>query len=60
MHRGRDDKEIATAEQTYLHVDSTAAKAAPADPQVRARLEALRNDHAVLAAPSAAGRAVGH
>lgn len=59
MHRGRDDKQIATAEQMYLHVDTTAAKAAPADFKVRAKLEAIRDAHAGLPPPTEAGRAIG-
>ena len=60
LHRGRDDKLIATAEQMYLHVDSKAAKAAPADPKIRAKLESIRSDHAGLPRPPEAGRPVGH
>ena len=56
LHRGRDDKLIATAEQMYLHVDTAAAKAAPADPKIRAKFESIRADHAGLAPPP--GRAV--
>jgi carnitine 3-dehydrogenase len=59
MHRGRDDKLIATAEQMYLHVDTAAAKAAPADPKVRAKLEAIRSEHAELPPPPGSGRPVG-
>jgi carnitine 3-dehydrogenase len=59
MHRGRDDQQIATAEQMYLHVDTKASKATPVDPKVRAKLEAIRKDHAELAQPADAGRAVG-
>jgi carnitine 3-dehydrogenase len=59
MHRGRDDKQIATAEQMYLHVDTTAGKAAPADSKVRVRLEAMRDAHAGLPRPAEAGRAIG-
>jgi carnitine 3-dehydrogenase len=59
MHRGRDDRLIATAEQMYLHVDTKASKAAPADPLVRAKLEAIHKDHAALPPPADAGRAVG-
>jgi carnitine 3-dehydrogenase len=59
LHRGRDDKQIATAEQMYLHVDTAAAKAAPADPKIRAKLEAIRGAHAGLPPPPEAGRAVG-
>jgi carnitine 3-dehydrogenase len=59
MHRGRDDKLIATAEQMYLHVDTAAAKAAPADAKIRAKLESIRGGHAGLPPPPEAGRAVG-
>jgi carnitine 3-dehydrogenase len=59
LHRGRDDKLIATAEQMYLHVNSTAAKAAPADPQIRSKLEAIFAAQSALPAPAGAGRAVG-
>jgi carnitine 3-dehydrogenase len=59
MHRGRDDKLIATAEQMYLHVDTAAAKAAPTDAGIRSRLEAILRGHGALAAPSEAGRPVG-
>jgi carnitine 3-dehydrogenase len=59
LHRGRDDQLIATAEQMYLHVNSTAAKAAPADPKVRAKLESILAAQAGLQVPSEAGRAVG-
>ena len=59
LHRGRDDKLIATAEQMYLHVDTKAAKAAPADPKVRAKLESIRSDHSGLPRPPEAGRPVG-
>jgi carnitine 3-dehydrogenase len=59
MHRGRDDKQIATAEQMYLHVDTAAAKAAPADGAIRSRLEAILRDHGGLTAPAQVGRAVG-
>jgi carnitine 3-dehydrogenase len=59
MHRGRDDKQIATAEQMYLHVDTAAAKASPADVTIRASLESIRRGHAGLALPPEAGRPVG-
>jgi carnitine 3-dehydrogenase len=59
MHRGRDDKQIATAEQMYLHVDTAAAKAAPADAKIRAKLESIRGGHAGLPLPAEAGRPVG-
>jgi carnitine 3-dehydrogenase len=59
LHRGGDDTQIATAEQMYLHVDTAAGKASPADPAVRARLESLRGAHAGLAPPPEAGRSIG-
>ncbi len=59
MHRGRDQRQIATAEQMYLHVDTKAAKASPADAKVRAGLESIRKDQAGLPLPVEAGRSVG-
>ena len=59
VHRGRDDKQIATAEQMYLHVDTVAAKAAPADGKVREKLQTIARAHAKLPAPPEAGRPVG-
>jgi carnitine 3-dehydrogenase len=59
MHRGRDQRQIATAEQMYLHVDTKAAKASPADARIRAKLDAIRKDHAGLPLPAEAGRSVG-
>jgi carnitine 3-dehydrogenase len=59
LHRGGGDEQIATAEQMYLHVDTAAGKAAPADPAVRARLESLRSAHSGLAPPPEAGRSIG-
>jgi carnitine 3-dehydrogenase len=59
MHRGRDHAQIATAEQMYLHVDTAAAKAAPADAAVRSKLESILRSQAGLSAPAEAGRPVG-
>jgi carnitine 3-dehydrogenase len=59
LHHARDGKQIATAEQMYLHVDTGAAKAAPADPKVRAKLESLRAAHAGLAPPPEVGQSMG-
>jgi carnitine 3-dehydrogenase len=59
MHRARDNQQIATAEQMYLHVDTKASKASPVDPKIRDKLEAIRRDHAGLPQPAGAGRAVG-
>jgi carnitine 3-dehydrogenase len=51
--------EIATAEQMYLHVDTAAAKAAPADAAIRAKLESIRDRHSGLPIPPEAGRSIG-
>jgi carnitine 3-dehydrogenase len=59
LHRGRDDRQIATAEQMYLHADTALAKATPADAEVRAKLESIRGEHARLPLPPEAGRSVG-
>jgi carnitine 3-dehydrogenase len=59
VHRGRDDQPIATAEQMYLHVDTVAAKAAPADAKVRDKLQTIARAHAKLPLPPEAGRPVG-
>jgi carnitine 3-dehydrogenase len=59
LHRGRDDKLIATAEQMYLHVDTKAAKASAADPKIRAEFASIHADHAGLPPPPGAGRPVG-
>jgi carnitine 3-dehydrogenase len=59
MFRGRDDKLIATADQLYLHVDTAAARAAAADPKVRAKLESILRAQAALPVPAGMGRAVG-
>jgi carnitine 3-dehydrogenase len=59
LHRGRDDKLIATAEQMYLHVDTKAAKASSADPKIRDEFASIRADHAGLPPPPEAGRPVG-
>jgi carnitine 3-dehydrogenase len=59
IHRGRDDELIATAEQMYLHVDTTAAKAAPVDAKVGGKLAAILQNHAGLPVPPGVGCAVG-
>src|SRR5450755_3810585 len=41
LHRGRDDTLVATGEQTHLHVNTQAAKAAPMDEQLRHRFAQL-------------------
>jgi acyl-CoA thioesterase FadM len=58
LHRGRDNALIATGEQMHLHVDTTAGKASPVEPAVRARLDAILEDHARLGRPFEAGRSI--
>jgi carnitine 3-dehydrogenase len=58
LHRGRDDALIATGEQMHLHVDTAAGKAAPVDPTVRSRLDAILKLHATLPRPPEAGRSI--
>jgi carnitine 3-dehydrogenase len=50
---------LATGEQMLLHVDTKAGRASPADPVIRARLEAIAAAHAVLPRPAGIGRHVG-
>ena len=59
LHRSRDDAQVATAEQLYLHVDAAAGKAAALDAGVRARLAALQAAQARLPPPPEAGRLAG-
>jgi carnitine 3-dehydrogenase len=59
MYRSRDQQQIATAEQLYLHVDTAAAKAAPADPRVRAKLQGIFEAHSSVPTPVDVGHAVG-
>jgi carnitine 3-dehydrogenase len=56
LHRRRDDVQVATAEQLYLHVSSTTGKVSSMDPGVRARLAALQAAQARLPLPPEAGR----
>ncbi|HEY1725072.1 MAG TPA: 3-hydroxyacyl-CoA dehydrogenase NAD-binding domain-containing protein [Steroidobacteraceae bacterium] len=56
LYRRRDQRCLATGEQMYLHVNKTAAKAAPMDAQVHARLEQLRAAHAATADAGAGER----
>jgi len=59
LHRRRDEAQVATAEQLYLHVDTAAGKASPMDAGVRGRLTALRAAQARLPPPPEAGRLTG-
>jgi carnitine 3-dehydrogenase len=56
LHRRRDEAQVATAEQLYLHVTSAAGKASPMDANIRTRLAALEAAHAALPQPPEAGR----
>jgi carnitine 3-dehydrogenase len=58
VYRSRDGREIANAEQMYLHADTAAAKASPADPTIRAKLEAFARAHAGLPVPPECGKAI--
>jgi carnitine 3-dehydrogenase len=59
LHRGSDDRMIATGEQMHLYVNTGTAKATPMDAELRAKLESLRRSHATLAVPSEAGKSIG-
>jgi len=59
LRRTRDDVAVATCEQIYLHVNTTAGKAAPMDAQVHSKLDVIRATHAALATPEQKGRHVG-
>jgi carnitine 3-dehydrogenase len=59
VRRRADGKLLATGEQMHLHVDSQAAKAAPTDAGVRAKLERIARAHAELPIAAAAGRRIG-
>ena len=59
LHRRGDDRQLATAEQLYLHVSTQAGKAAPMDPAVHARLAAICASQAQLPQPPEAGRLAG-
>lgn len=55
----KDGAPVATLEQMLLHVDMAKGRACPAAPEVLARLNPIRNAHAALSRPEAAGRHVG-
>ncbi|MCK0206627.1 carnitine 3-dehydrogenase [Starkeya koreensis] len=54
-----EGREIATAEQMLLHVDTKAGRAVPAPEAVLAKLSPIAQAHARLAVPEGAGRSVG-
>jgi carnitine 3-dehydrogenase len=59
MTIARDGQAVATLEQMLLHVDMAAGKTCPAAPAVLDRLFAIRDAHAALPRPAAAGRQIG-
>ena len=56
--RAIDGEELATVEQMLLHVDTAAGRAAPAGPDVLARVRALAEAHAGLEQPDRVGRSI--
>jgi carnitine 3-dehydrogenase len=59
LHRQRDDVLVATGEQMYLHVDTSAGKASLMDSSVREKLEKIRAAQSALEPPAQVGRHVG-
>jgi carnitine 3-dehydrogenase len=59
LQRTRDNVVVATGEQIYLHVDTTAGKAAPMDATVFSKLASIHDDHQRLPVPKQKGRYVG-
>jgi carnitine 3-dehydrogenase len=55
----RGDAPVATLEQMLLHVDMAAGRTCAASPDVLARLLPIRDAHAALPRPDAAGRYIG-
>jgi len=54
-----DGQLVASAEQLYLHVDTTAQRATPAGEDVQQRIAAIAAAHATLPAPAGSGRRTG-
>jgi carnitine 3-dehydrogenase len=54
LHRAKDDVQLASGEQLYLHVSVPPGKASPMDAAVRARLAAVHGAQAGLAPPGQA------
>jgi carnitine 3-dehydrogenase len=52
LFRRRDERLVASAEQLYLHVNRSAAKAAPMDGAVHARLQKIHAAHARIEPPA--------
>ena len=58
LYRSDDGSLLATAEQMQLHVDTRASRAAPAEPQVLARIQRIAAAHRSLEQPVGSGRSV--
>jgi carnitine 3-dehydrogenase len=58
LYRSDNDTLLATAEQIQLHVDTQASRAAPAEPQVLARVQRIAAAHRPLARPEGSGRSI--
>ena len=58
LHRADGDSLAATAEQMYLHVDTTREKVCPASAAIQANVDRLAQAHAGLPMPESAGRAI--
>jgi carnitine 3-dehydrogenase len=59
LTRAVDGVLVATAEQMLLHVDTKAARAAPALPEILTRVQRMADEHATLPWPERAGRKIG-
>jgi acyl-CoA thioester hydrolase len=62
FHTVRDEasrEPVATAEQLLVHVDTRSGRVVPMPPDLRSRLTAIRQAHAVLPRPAAVGQVMG-
>ena len=59
LRRSGDDVLLATAEQMFVHVDTTEGRARAADSEILARIARLVSAHATLPTPERAGRSIG-
>jgi carnitine 3-dehydrogenase len=59
LYRSADEALLATAEQLFLHVDTKAGHAVPADPAILDRLQSILSAQSPLPAPPGLGRFVG-
>jgi carnitine 3-dehydrogenase len=58
LHRPGDQAPLAAAEQMFVHVDAKKRRAAPATPEVLARIGRIAMAHASLPRPERAGRGI--